>query len=81
MGDIYFEKHSLVENGSVDSNTCRRLFYLFEDGPKSMSSFQQEWEGELTQKQIRTKIEGLVGKVLSKTGKNRGTTYCLVNIG
>ena len=80
MGDIYFEKYSLVENGSVDSNTCRRLFYLFEDGPKSMSSFQQEWEVELTQKQIRTKIEGLVGKVLSKTGKNRGTTYCLVNI-
>lgn len=81
MGDIYFEKHPLVENRSVDSNTCRRLFYLFEDGPKSMSSFQQEWEGELTQKQIRTKIEGLVGKVLTKTGKNRGTTYCLVNIG
>ena len=81
MGDIYFEKHPLVENGSVDSNTCRRLFYLFEDGPKSMSSFQQEWEGELTQKQIRTKIEGLVGKALSKSGKNRGTTYCLVNIG
>lgn len=81
MGDIYFEKHPLVENRSVDSNTCRRLFYLFEDGSKSMSSFQQEWEGELTQKQIRTKIEGLVGKVLSKTGKNRGTTYCLVNIG
>ena len=81
MSDIYFEKHPLVENGSVDSNTCRRLFYLFEDGPKSMSSFQQEWEGELTQKQIRTKIEGLVGKALSKSGKNRGTTYCLVNIG
>ncbi len=81
MGDIYFGKHPLVENGSVDSNTCRRLFYLFEDGPKSMSSFQLEWEGELTQKQIRTKIEGLVGKVLSKTGKNRGTTYKFVNIG
>lgn len=81
MGDIYFEKHPLVENGSVDSNTCRRLFYLFEDGPKSMSSFQQEWESELTQKQIRTKIEGLVGEVLSKTGKNRGTTYNFVKIG
>lgn len=81
MGDIYFEKHPLVENGSVDSNTCRRLYYLFEDGPKSMSSFQQEWEGELTQKQIRTKIERLVGKVLAKAGKNRGTTYDFVNIG
>lgn len=81
MGDIYFEKHPLVENGSVDSNTCRRLHYLFEDGPKSMSSFQQEWDGELSQKQIRTKIEGLVGKALSKTGRNRGTTYTFVNIG
>lgn len=81
MGDIYFEKHPLVENGCVDSNTCRRLYYLFEDGPKSMSSFQQEWDGELSQKQIRTKIEGLVGKVLSKTGRNRGTTYTFVNIG
>ncbi|MCM1296584.1 MAG: putative DNA binding domain-containing protein [Muribaculaceae bacterium] len=81
MGDIYFEKHPLVENGSVDSNTCRRLYYLLEDGPKAMSSFQQEWGGELTQKQIRTKIEGLVGNILSKTGKNRGTLYSFVNIG
>lgn len=81
MGDIYFEWHPLVENGSVDSNTCRRLYYLFKDGPKAMSAFQQEWSGELTQKQIRTKIEGLVGKVLAKTGKNRGTTYDFVKIG
>ncbi|MCM1140386.1 MAG: putative DNA binding domain-containing protein [Muribaculum sp.] len=81
MGDIYFEKHPLVENGSVDSNTCRRLYYLLEDKPKAMSSFQQEWGGELTQKQIRTKIEGLVGNILSKTGKNRGTLYSFVNIG
>lgn len=81
MGDIYFEKHPLVEKGSVDSNTCRRLYYLFEDGPKAMSAFQAEWSGELTKKQIRTKIESLVGTVLSKNGKNRGTEYDFVKIG
>lgn len=81
MSDIYFEKHPFVENGSVDSNTCRRLYYLLEDGSKSMSAFQQEWGAELSQKQIRTKVEGLVGKVLSKTGKNRGTMYDFVKIG
>ena len=46
-----------------------------------MSSFIEEWEQELTVKQIRTKIEKLVGTVLMKSGKGRGTTYTLVNKG
>ena len=46
-----------------------------------MSSFVDEWSGELTVKQIRAKIEKLVGNVLSKAGKGRGTTYSLINKG
>lgn len=52
---------------------------MLEDGPKSMSSFIDEWEGELTLKQVRTKIEKLIGTVLMKQGSGRGTTYQLVN--
>lgn len=80
MSDMYFEHHPLVAKGNVDANTCRRLSYLLEDGPKSMSAFQDEWAGELTPKQIRNKIENLVGGVLTRSGKGRGTTYNFINI-
>lgn len=79
MGDRYFDSYSLVANGEVDANTLRRLYYLLIDGPKPISTFQKEWEEELSQKQIRTKIEKLLGKVLSKSGKGRGTVYSFVN--
>ena len=62
----------------MDSDTLRRLYYILEDGPKSMSSFIDEWSGELTIKQVRTKIEKLVGTVLSRRGTGRGTTYSLI---
>ena len=79
MGNQFFEHHPKVLKNLVDSDTLRRLYYILEGGPKSMSSFLEEWEQELTLKQIRTKIEKLVGPVLKKSGKGRGTTYTLVN--
>lgn len=79
MGNQFFEHHPKVLKNLVDSDTLRRLYYILEDGPKSMSSFLEEWKQELTIKQIRTKIEKLVGTVLMKNGKGRGTTYTLVN--
>lgn len=81
MGNPYFEHSSFVLKGYTDSDTLRRLHYILDDGPKSMSSFLSEWSGELTVKQIRTKIEKLVGTVLSKSGVGRGTTYTFVNKG
>lgn len=81
MGNPYFEHSSFVLKGYTDSDTLRRLHYILDDGPKSMSSFLSEWSGELTVKQIRTKIEKLVGTVLSKSGVGRGTTYTFVNNG
>lgn len=79
MGNSYFEQSPFVLKGIVDAETLRRLYYILEDGPKSMSSFVDEWEGELTLKQIRTKIEKLIGTVLMKHGSGRGTTYQFVN--
>jgi len=81
MGNPYFEHSPFVLKGFVDADTLRRLHYILEDGPKSMSSFVNEWEGELTVKQIRTKIEKLIGSVLMKQGSGRGTTYQFVNNG
>lgn len=81
MGNAYFEQSPLVLKGLVDADTLRRLYYILEDGPKSMSSFVDEWAGELTTKQVRTKIEKLIGTVLTKHGTGRGTTYQLVNNG
>lgn len=81
MGNPYFEQSPFVLKGLVDADTLRRLHYILEDGPKSMSSFVNEWEGELTVKQIRTKIEKLIGSVLMKQGSGRGTTYQFVNNG
>lgn len=80
MGNLYFEHNPFVLRGLVDADTMRRLYYVLEDGPKSMSSFVDEWNGELTLKQVRTKIEKLTDTVLLKLGKNRGTTYQFVNI-
>lgn len=79
MGNLYFEHSHFVIKGLVDADTLRRLHYILEDGPKSMSYFVNEWKGELTLKQIRTKIEKLIGSVLIKQGSGRGTTYQLVN--
>lgn len=79
MGNSYFEQSPFVLKGLVDADTLRRLYYILEDGPKSMSSFVDEWEGELTLKQVRTKIEKLIGVVLMKQGSGRGTTYQFVN--
>ncbi len=81
MGNSYFEYNPSVVKGLVDSDTFRRLYYILEDGPKSMSSFINEWKDELTIKQVRTKIEKLVGTVLSKSGTGRGTTYSLIKKG
>lgn len=81
MGNPYFEYSPFVLKGHIDSDTLRRLHYILADGPKSMSSFVSEWNGELTVKQVRTKIEKLVGTVLSKSGIGRGTTYTFVNNG
>ena len=81
MGNSYFEYNPLVVKGLVDSDTFRRLYYILEDGPKSMSSFINEWKDELTIKQVRTKIEKLVGTVLSRSGTGRGTTYSFVKKG
>ena len=81
MGNSYFEQNLLVQKGLIDADTLGRLYYLLEDGPKSMSAFIIEWENELTIKQVRTKIEKLVGSVLSKSGKGRGTIYKFVNNG
>ncbi len=81
MGNPYFEYSPFVLKGHIDSDTLRRLHYILADGPKSMSSFISEWNGELTVKQVRTKIEKLVGTVLSKSGIGRGTTYAFVNNG
>lgn len=75
MGNGYFEYNTFVLRGHVDADTMRRLYYLLENGPKSMSSFVHAWENELTIKQVRTRIEKLVGSVLSKTGRGRGTLY------
>ena len=75
MGNGYFEYNTFVLRGHVDADTMRRLYYLLENGPKSMSSFVHTWENELTIKQVRTKIDKLVGLVLSKTGRGRGTLY------
>ncbi|MDE5800566.1 MAG: putative DNA binding domain-containing protein [Paramuribaculum sp.] len=79
MGNDYFRFHRLVMGGHVDANTMRRLYYILAKGPKSMSAFMREWEGELTIKQIRSKIEKLVGTVLIRDGRGKGTTYRLVN--
>ena len=79
MGNGYFEYHRFVIGKQVDADTMRRLYYVLESGSKSMSAFQSEWAGELTIKQIRTKIENLVGSVLSRKGNGRGTIYSLVN--
>lgn len=81
MGNIFFEHHPKVKKGLVDSDTMRRLYYLLENGPKSMGIFLEEWKGELTIKQIRNKIEKLVGTILLQAGRGRGTTYTLVNEG
>ena len=81
MGNGYFEYHPLVLSNHVDAETARRLYYLLETGPKAISAFQNEWKGEYTPKQIRTRVENLVGSALIRNGKGRGTTYCLVNIG
>ncbi len=81
MGNAYFECHPFVLRGYVDADTMRRLNYILEDGPKSMSSFVSEWAGELTLKQVRAKIEKLVGSVLIVKGKGRATTYDLVKNG
>lgn len=81
MGNSYFEYNPSVVKGLVDSDTFRRRYYILEDGPKSMSSFINEWKDELTIKQVRTKIEKLVGTVLSKSGTGRGTTYSLIKKG
>lgn len=78
MGNLYFEHNPLVAKGYVDADTLRRLYYVLEDGPKSMASFVEEWNQELTLKQIRNKIEKLIGPVISKTGVGRGTVYALV---
>lgn len=61
MGNSYFEQSHFVLKGFIDADTLRRLYYILEDGPKSMSSFISEWNGELTIKQVRTKIEKLCG--------------------
>lgn len=79
MGNSYFEQSPFVLKGLVDADTLRRLYYILEDGPKSMSSFVDEWEGVLTLKQVRTKIEKLIGTVLMKQGSGRGTTYQFIN--
>ena len=81
MGNSYFEQNLFVQKRLIDADTLRRLYYILEDGPKSMSAFITEWENELTIKQVRTKIEKLVGSVLSKSGKGRGTIYKFVNNG
>lgn len=81
MGNSYFEQSPFVIKGLIDAETLRRLYYILEDGPKSMSAFVDEWEGELTLKQIRNKIEKLIGVVLMKQGTGRGTTYKFVNNG
>lgn len=77
MGNPYFEFNPFVLKGLVDADTLRRLYYILESGPKSMAYFIEEWKDELTVKQIRTKIDKLVGSVLSKTGVGRGTVYSL----
>lgn len=81
MGIPYFENSPFVIKGYIDADTLRRLYYILENGPKSMYSFISEWGEELTVKQIRTKIEKLVGTVISKSGVGRGTTYSLINNG
>lgn len=81
MGNSYFEQNIFVLKRLIDADSLRRLYYILEDGPKSMSAFITEWEKELTIKQVRTKIEKLVGSVLSKSGKGRGTTYKFINNG
>ena len=78
MGNGYFAHSPAVVANAVDADTYRRLYYLLEDEPKSMSSFLEVWRAELTVKQIRTKIENLVGTVLSRSGNGRGTKYSLL---
>lgn len=77
MGNPYVEHSPLVLKGYIDSDTLRRLHYILADGPKSMSSFISEWDGELTTKQVRTKIEKLIGTVFPKSGIGNLTNMVL----
>lgn len=79
MGDNYFMDFQAVISGKTNAETMRRLFYILESGPKQMSAFLSEWEKELSVKQIRNMIENLIGTVLMKRGRGKGTTYEFVN--
>ncbi len=79
MGEEYFLDVPAVVSGIIKAETYKRLYYILEDGPKQMSAFLSEWEGEFTVKQIRNMIENLIGPVLVKNGRGKATSYSLVN--
>lgn len=61
----------------VDAAVLARVYYVIKrSGEAAMSDFVEAFEGVLTQKQVRTLIEGLCGdSLLSQHGNARATRY------
>ena len=61
----------------VEPEVLARVYYVVKRrGEAAMSDFVEAFEGLLTQKQVRTLIEGLCGgHVLTQHGNARATRY------
>ena len=61
----------------VDAGVLARVYYVIKRrGEAAMSDFVEAFEGLLTQKQVRTLIEGLCGDhLLAQHGNARATRY------
>lgn len=79
LSSAYVMKKPNVKNMTqrVDAETLAKVYYVIKrKGEAAMSDFVEAFDGMLTQKQVRTLIEGLCdNSLLAKHGNARATRY------
>ena len=79
LSSAYVMKKPNVKNMTqrVDAETLAKVYYVIKrKGEAAMSNFVEAFDGMLTQKQVRTLIEGLCdNSLLAKHGNARATRY------